>query len=125
MTTVPGTSSRKGTVPRTDEQRGLKPLELEYDHVAVEALGFSAEDAAWRFGIGYASQGSCAACRRPIRLEDDLPDTSVSRKPSCRQEVARYPQPVVVPLRKASVKYNSREQVPSRKPPPRAAFSSA
>ena len=37
------------------EERGLKPLELEHDHVAV-ALGFSPEDAV-ALGIRYASRG--------------------------------------------------------------------
>ena len=62
--------AHKGTVPRTEEERGLKPLELEHDHVAVEALGFSAEDAA-ALGIGYAGRGIMRGfVAIPIRLED-------------------------------------------------------
>ena len=60
----------KGTVPRTEEERGLKPLELEHDHVAVETLGFSAEDAA-TLGIGYANRGIMRGhVAVPVRLED-------------------------------------------------------
>ncbi len=63
-------SSRKGAVPRTEYEPGLKPLELEHDHVAVEALGFSAEDAA-ALGIGYASRGIMRGyVAVPVRLED-------------------------------------------------------
>lgn len=65
-----GDKSPKGTVPRTDAEHGLKPLELEHDHVAVEALGFSAEDAA-ALGIGYAQRGIMRGhVAVPIRLQD-------------------------------------------------------
>ncbi len=65
-----GNKSPKGTVPRTEAEQGLKPLELEHDHVAVEALGFSVEDAA-ALGIGYASRGIMRGfVAVPIRLED-------------------------------------------------------
>lgn len=44
--------SKKGTVPAT-----LEPLAyLEHEHVAVEALGFTAEDAK-ALGIGYCGKG--------------------------------------------------------------------
>ena len=63
-------TSRQGTGPQTEAQRGLQPLELEHDHVAVEALGFSAGDAA-ALGIGYASRGIMRGfVAVPIRLED-------------------------------------------------------
>lgn len=65
-----GDKSPKGTVPRTDTEHGLRPLELEHDHVAVEALGFSAQDAA-ALGIGHASRGIMRGLIAvPIRLED-------------------------------------------------------
>lgn len=67
-TSVP---SREGTVPRTDEERGMRALDyLEPEHPAVEALGFAPEDAA-ALGIGYASRGTMKGnVLIPIRLED-------------------------------------------------------
>jgi DNA primase len=63
-------NSTKGTVPGTDDVRGLKPLELEHDHIAVETLGLTAEDAA-ALGIGYAGRGIMRGfVAVPIRLED-------------------------------------------------------
>ena len=67
-TSVP---SKKETVPRTDEERGMRALEyLEPAHPAVEALGFSAEDAA-ALGIGFAPRGTMRGnVLIPIRLPD-------------------------------------------------------
>lgn len=64
-------SSKKETVPGTDEERGMRPLEyLEPEHPAVEALGFTPEDAA-ALGIGYASRGTMKGnVLIPIRLAD-------------------------------------------------------
>lgn len=59
-------SAEQGTAPET-----LAPLGyLEHDHVAVEALGFAAEDAA-ALGIGYAPKGILRGlvCV-PVRLPD-------------------------------------------------------
>jgi hypothetical protein len=57
--------TRMGTVPE-----GLKPLELEHDHPAVEALGFSPEDAQ-ALGLGYCGRGIMRSLVAiPIRLED-------------------------------------------------------
>ncbi len=62
--------SPKGTIPRTEDERSLKPLEREHDHIAVEALGFSAEDAV-ALGISYANRGIMRGhIAVPIRLED-------------------------------------------------------
>ncbi len=61
-------ASPRGAAPRTEGN--LKPLELEHEHVAVEALGFNAEDAK-ALGIGYASRGIMRGLVAiPIRLED-------------------------------------------------------
>jgi len=70
--TVP---SKKGTsgnqVPPTGDS-SLKPLDLEYDHPAVAALGFSSEDAE-ALGIGYASRGIMKGLVvAPIRLADGV-----------------------------------------------------
>jgi DNA primase len=95
--------SPKGTVPRTGDERGLKPLELEHDHVAVEALGFSAEDAA-ALGIGYASRGIMRGhVAVPIRLPDGTLAGYIgiteAKLPPRWHSINRE---VVVPLRKPS-----------------------
>jgi DNA primase len=60
--------AEKGTAQET-----LAPLGyLEHDHVAVEALGFAAEDAA-ALGIGYAPKGILrGTIAIPIRLENGV-----------------------------------------------------
>ena len=68
--TSSGNAPPKGAVPGTGEEPGLKPLELEHDHIAVEALGFTGEDAA-ALGIGYAGRGIMRGfVAIPIRLEN-------------------------------------------------------
>jgi hypothetical protein len=64
-------SPRKGTVPRTEPERGMKALDyLEADHPAVEALGFAPEIAV-ALGIGWAATGTMKNhVLIPIRLED-------------------------------------------------------
>jgi hypothetical protein len=62
--------SPKGTVRSTDPEHGLKPLDLEHEHPAVEALGFTPGDAQ-ALGIGYAGRGIMKGLVAvPIRLED-------------------------------------------------------
>jgi DNA primase len=96
-----GNESPKGTVPRTDEVRGLKPLELDHDHIAVETLGFMRADAA-ALGIGYAARGIMRGLIAvPIRLEDGtlagyIGITEAKLPPRWHG----IPSPVVVPLRK-------------------------
>ena len=54
----------------TPKDGTFKPLDLEYDHPAVAALGFSPEDAQ-ALGIGYAGKGIMRGLvALPIRLED-------------------------------------------------------
>ena len=56
--TVQSQPRRDSTVPpRTDDERGLKPLDyLDSEHPAVDAVGFSS-DFATKHGIGYAPRG--------------------------------------------------------------------
>lgn len=66
-------SSARNQAP-SEKERGpevLAPLSyLEHDHVAVEALGFTAEDAK-ALGIGYAGKGILrGTVAVPVRLED-------------------------------------------------------
>ncbi len=62
--------SPKGAAPRPDAEQGLKPLDLEYDHPAVAALGFGAEEAE-TLGVGYCARGIMRGLVvAPIRLED-------------------------------------------------------
>lgn len=67
-TSVP---SKKETVPRTEEERGMRALEyLEATHPAVEALGFEPEEAA-ALGVGYAPCGTMKGnVLIPVRLPD-------------------------------------------------------
>jgi hypothetical protein len=69
-----------GTVPKKEGSgnqvppKGNSPLEplayLEHEHVAVEALGFAAEDAK-ALGIGYCPKGIMrGTVAVPVRLED-------------------------------------------------------
>jgi len=81
---------------------GLKALDLEYDHPAVAALGFSAEDAE-QLGIGYCGRGIMKGLVvAPVRL----PDGTLSGYLGL-QEIAKLPprwqglsEPKVVPLPK-------------------------
>lgn len=93
--------SPKGTVPRTEEEHGLKALQLEHDHVAVEALGFSAEDAA-ALGIGYANRGIMRGhVAVPIRLEDGTLTGYIGiTEAKLPPRWLGIPSPMVVPLRK-------------------------
>jgi DNA primase len=56
--TVQSQSRRNSTVPpRTDNERGLKPLDyLDPEHPAVDAVGFASDFAA-KHGIGYSPKG--------------------------------------------------------------------
>jgi hypothetical protein len=96
-----GASAHKGIVPRTEDERGLKPLELEHDHVAVEALGFSPEDAT-ALGIGYASRGIMRGfVAVPIRLENGALAGYVGvTEAKLPPRWHGIPSRVVVPLRK-------------------------
>jgi hypothetical protein len=96
---------RKGTstpAPGTGTVTGLKPLDLEYDHPAVAALGFSPEDAE-QLGIGYAGKGIMKGLVvAPIRLADGYLAGYVGL-----EEIAKlpprwhYPEQKVVPLKRA------------------------
>jgi len=55
--TVQSQPRRNSTVPGTDDERGLKPLDyLDAEHPAIDAVGFSSDFAA-KHGIGYAPRG--------------------------------------------------------------------
>ncbi len=85
-----------GTVP------GLKPLDLEYDHPAVAALGFSPEDAE-QLGIGYCGRGIMKGLVvAPIRLADGYLAGYVGL-----EEIAKlpprwhFPEQKVIPMKRA------------------------
>jgi hypothetical protein len=66
----PERKSTSTAEPVTGTVTGFKPLDLEYDHPAVAALGFSPEDAE-QLGIGYAGRGIMKGLvALPIRLSD-------------------------------------------------------
>jgi DNA primase len=69
--TVPSQKEMSGEpVSLNRDSSGLKPLELEHEHPAVEALGFSPDDAK-ALGIGYAPRGIMRGLVVvPVRLED-------------------------------------------------------
>jgi hypothetical protein len=101
--TVPSKKGTSGNQVPPNGDSSLRPLDLEYDHPAVAALGFSHEEAQ-QLGIGYCSRGIMKGLVvAPIRLTDGVLSgyiglTDIAKLPPRWQGIE---PPKVVPIKSA------------------------